>query len=147
MERPLDRWVVGRKSKPARNVIEAGAIRRFAEAIGDPNPLWVDEEFARKTRQGGIVAPPTFAVSLQVGSNVREGLPIDLKKILHGEMEFEYVRPLRAGEVITCSAEIVDFYTKAGKSGVMSFLVTETRGVDESGELVYKSRSTTVIRQ
>ena len=142
----LDRSVIGRKSKPAKNLIERGAIRRFAEAIGDLNPLWVDEEYAGKTRHGGIVAPPTFPVSLQVGSNVREGLPIDLKKILHGEMEFEYLRPLRAGEVITCSAEIVDFYTKEGKSGVMSFLVTETRGVDERGELVYKFRSTTVIR-
>lgn len=143
----LDRSVIGRKSKPAKNTIEGGAIRRFAEAIGDPNPLWVDEAYARKTRCGGIVAPPTFPVSLQVGSNVREGLPIDLKKILHGEMEFEYRRPLRAGEIITCQAEIVDFYTKEGKSGVMNFLVTETRGVDERGELVYKSRSTTVIRQ
>jgi len=138
--------VVGRKSKPARHLIERGAIRRFAEAIGDSNPLWVDEEYARKTRHGGIVAPPTFPFTLPAGSNVREGLPIDLKKILHGEIEFEYRRPLRAGEVITCSAEIVDFYLKEGKSGVMSFLVTETRGVDERGEWVYKFRSTTVIR-
>src|SRR4030042_531272 len=142
----LDRSVVGRKSLPAKNVSERGAIRRFAEAIGDPHPLWVDEDYARSTRCGGIVAPPTFAVSLQVGSNVREGLPIDLTKILHGEMEFEYFRPLRAGETLFCQAEIVDFYTKEGKSGQMSFLVTETRGVDANGELVYKSRSTTLIR-
>ena len=143
----LDRSVIGRKSLPARNAIEAGAVRRFAEAIGDPNPLWVDEAFAAAARWGGPIAPPTFAVSLRVGSNAREGLPIDLKKILHGEMEFEYFRPLRVGETITCSAEIVDFYTKEGKSGAMDFLVTEIRGLDEKQELVYKTRSTTVIRR
>lgn len=142
----LDGSVIGRTSLPARNALERGAIRRFAEAIGDPNPLWVDEDYAGQTRFKGIVAPPTFAVSLRVGSNAREGLPIDLKKVLHGEMEFEYFRPLRAGETLSCSAEIVDFYIKEGKSGPMSFLITETRGVDEKGELVYKSRSTTVIR-
>ena len=142
----LDRSVIGRKSLPAKNLIERGAIRRFAEAIGDPNPLWVDEAFAEKTRYRGVIAPPTFPFTLPAGSNVREGLPIDLKKILHGEMEFQYFRPLRAGETIFSQAEIVDFYTKEGKSGVMNFLVTETRGVDEKGKLVYKTRSTTVIR-
>ena len=41
--------------------VERGAIRRFAEAIGDPNPLFNDEREARKTRFGGMIASPTFA--------------------------------------------------------------------------------------
>ena len=36
------------------------AILKFAEGIGDTNPLWCDEEYARKTRYGGIIAPPSF---------------------------------------------------------------------------------------
>ena len=28
------------------------AVRHFVEGIGDPNPLWVDEEYARKTSWG-----------------------------------------------------------------------------------------------
>ena len=147
MEDELDKSIVGRKSKPFVNDVEKGAIRRFAEAIGDENPLYHDEEYAKGTRHGGIIAPPSFAVSLRVGSNVREGLVIDNRKILHGEMEFEYFRALRAGDVITCQAEIVDFYSKEGKSGNMDFIVTETTGVDSNGEKVYVSRSTTVIRQ
>jgi acyl dehydratase len=142
----LDKSIIGRRSRPFVNEVEKGAIRRFAEALGDDNPLYHDEEYARNTRHGGIIAPPSFPVSLRVGSNVREGLPIDNRKVLHGEMEFEYFRPLRAGDVITCQARIVDYYTKEGKSGTMEFIVTEITGIDASGKDVFKSRSTTVIR-
>lgn len=35
-------------------------IRHWANAIGDPNPLWRDPAYARGTTWGGIIAPPTF---------------------------------------------------------------------------------------
>ena len=40
--------------------VEAGHILMFARAIGDENPVYTDEEAARKTEAGGIIAPPTF---------------------------------------------------------------------------------------
>ena len=36
------------------------AILKFTEGIGDPNPLWTDEEYAKKSRFGRIIAPPSF---------------------------------------------------------------------------------------
>ena len=36
------------------------SIRHFAEGIGDDNPLWLDEDYAAKTRWGSVVAPPSF---------------------------------------------------------------------------------------
>src|SRR3989338_2643949 len=41
-------------------VFEAGkeVIRRFADAVGDRNPLYYDEEYARNSRYGSIIAPP-----------------------------------------------------------------------------------------
>ena len=41
--------------------VEAGHIMMFARSIGDPNPIYADEEYAAGTEVGGIVAPPTFA--------------------------------------------------------------------------------------
>ncbi|MCL6476967.1 MAG: MaoC family dehydratase [Peptococcaceae bacterium] len=35
-------------------------IRHFADSIGDRNPLWRYQDYAVKTRWGGIIAPPTF---------------------------------------------------------------------------------------
>jgi acyl dehydratase len=40
--------------------IEASHILMFARAVNDPNPIYSDEEYARKTEVGGIPAPPTF---------------------------------------------------------------------------------------
>ena len=55
---------IGVESAPALNEVEKGAIRKFAQAVGDPNPLWQDEEYAKKGPYGRIVAPPTFLVSM-----------------------------------------------------------------------------------
>jgi len=43
--------------------IEAGHIMIFARAIGDANPIYSDEDYAKQTEPGGIIAPPTFAQS------------------------------------------------------------------------------------
>jgi hypothetical protein len=40
--------------------IEAGHIMMFARSIGDPNPIYADEEYAAATEVGGVIAPPTF---------------------------------------------------------------------------------------
>lgn len=38
------------------------AIAKFAGGIGDTNPLWTDDEYAKQTRFGGIVAPPSWVL-------------------------------------------------------------------------------------
>jgi hypothetical protein len=40
--------------------VEAGHIMMFARSVGDPNPVYYDEEAAKTTEVGGIIAPPTF---------------------------------------------------------------------------------------
>ena len=58
------RDAIGVESDPVAYQIEEGAILRFAEAIGDTNPIFNDKEEASKTKYGGIVAPPTFLRSI-----------------------------------------------------------------------------------
>jgi len=36
------------------------SIKHFATGMGDRNPLWWNEDYAKKTKWGGIIAPPTF---------------------------------------------------------------------------------------
>src|SRR6202011_2962337 len=62
---------IGVKSSGVRNPwhTEANrdAIKHFAWGIGDPNPLWVDANYAAKTAVGSIVAPPTWLYSCSFG--------------------------------------------------------------------------------
>jgi acyl dehydratase len=50
--------MIGKQAAPQTCEVSLTAIRRFARAIGDGNPLYVDEEYARETQWRGIIAPP-----------------------------------------------------------------------------------------
>ena len=66
------------------------AIRKFADGIGDPNPLWRDQEYARKTRYGTIVAPPSWIFS------VFSGLQFGWAGLggFHSETDAEFYKPV-----------------------------------------------------
>jgi len=59
---------VGYVSGILNRVASRDLIRRYAQVIGDDNPLWVNEEYARKTRYGCIVAPPFFIHCIAIGA-------------------------------------------------------------------------------
>lgn len=61
----MDRSATGRESKPLVNEVEKGAIRRFAEALGETNPIHFDEGAARAAGYRSIVAPLTFPTALR----------------------------------------------------------------------------------
>jgi acyl dehydratase len=131
---------VGRESAPRVYEVERGHIRRFCEAVGDDNPVYFDDSLPRTP------APPTFATALRA-NDPREGVDIDFRKLLHGEQEFVYQRPVFSGDRLTVVGRIAEAYAKEGKAGVMDFIVTETRATDGDGQLVFSARSTAVIKR
>lgn len=140
----VDASLIGRTSTPVKNEVEKGAIRKFADAIGDPNPLYRDADFAATTRYGNIIAPPTFTITFDHGEF--DGFSTKTPGLIHGEQEFNYERPICAGDVITCSAKIANVYDRTGKSGKMTFVVVEQTGVNQHGETCYKNIVTVIIR-
>lgn len=72
------------------------AILRFAEGIGDDNPLWTDADYAAKTPHGTLIAPPSFIFaclgSVQVGWRGLGGF--------HAETKLTFNRPIRVGDRI-----------------------------------------------
>lgn len=143
----LDRSLIGRESEPVLHDVEKNAIRRFAEALGDPNPLYQDEGAARAAGYGGLVAPPTFPLALTSNERFRHSLDLGTRSILHGEQQFEYARPIVAGDRITVVTRVADVQEKAGASGPMDVLVLEDEGRDDKGEWVFRSRATLILRR
>jgi acyl dehydratase len=125
-------------------VIEAGAIRRFVEALGDPNPLYVDPEYARHTRWGGIIAPPTFLCTISA--------PLSMPDLgfghmnLNGGTSYEWYRPVRPGDVITAQASLEEVRGVQGGSGAMLIMVRSVRYTDQDGRLVAEGRGTGIRR-
>src|SRR5512143_2176218 len=135
----LDRSLIGRESEPAVHEVEKGAIRRFAEALGDPNPVYVDEAAARAAGFPALVAPATFAVVLTNNERFRHSLDLGTRSLLHSEQQFEYARPIVAGDRITVRTRVADVQERAGASGPMDILVLEDEGRDAQGGLVFRA--------
>ena len=131
------RNLIGKEVGRRVTEIEKGAIRKFAQAIDDPNPLWQEEAYAKDSKWGSIIAPPTFI------SYCKTDMPeinFPLKRMLHGEDEIEYYNPIRAGDTISSVCKVVDIYEKQGKKGPMIFTVLETSHTNQKAELVAKNR-------
>jgi acyl dehydratase len=143
----LDKSLIGRESEPFLHEVEKGAIRRFVDALGDPNPIYVDEEAARAAGFPALVAPPTFPAVLSMNERFRHSLDLGTRSLLHGEQQIEYGRPILAGDRITVVSRVADVQERAGSSGPMDILVLEDEGRDPHGALVFRTRSTLVLRR
>ena len=141
-----DKSDIGKVGKPITIRIEAGKIREFAKSIKDPNPLYSDEN-AAKAEIGGVMPPPTFLMTLAHWDE-GEGRPhvqMDLRRVLHGEQEFEYLKPIYAGDVLTAVTKVTDVFEKTGgRCGTMTFVVMDTEFTNQKGEKVAVSRSVTI---
>lgn len=133
--------LVGFESEPVVKKIEKRAITRFANAIGDPNPLFTNEILARNGPFGGLIASPTFLRSV-----IPNPLPIRIDypytAVLDGGSEWEYFEPVRPGDLITHFVKIVDVYKRDGRLGNMLFVIREGHYVNQFETLVVLERST-----
>jgi acyl dehydratase len=94
--------------------ISAHDIRRWAHySVGDDNPLWCDAEYAKRTRWGSNIAPPTFLYTIDSGI-VAPGLP-GIQWIFAGS-RWEHHAPVRAGDTVTARARVIDVQVKEGKA-------------------------------
>lgn len=126
--------------------VEKGAIRKVAQAIGDPNPLWQDEEYAKKARYGGIIAPPSFFNSFGFADVVCMYVAAEcpLKTGVNGEYEVEYYQPIKPGDIITMVIKLVDVKEKEGKKGKLLVMTIDLVCRNQRGEMVVKLQNTVI---
>jgi hypothetical protein len=112
--------------------IEKGMVRKFAEAIDDPNPLWQQ------------VTPPTFPAALIPTEllhrllNARCPLP----RYLNGANELEYYQAIRVGDVISVTARLEKLRKMEGKEGRTLFMIVEITYTNQRGEVAARGRNT-----
>ena len=143
---PEMRAAIDVESEPLTHDVEKGAIIKFAEAIGDTNPIFNDEVAARQSKYGGMIAPPTFLRSMSAGA-LKVDFRIPYSANLDGGSEWEYFEPIRPGDRITVTTKIADLYERAGRLGNMLFMVRETNYVNQFGNTVATQRTTGISYQ
>ena len=120
----VDKSIIGKTGKPFSMPIEWSKVREFARAMRDPNPVYFDPELAKK-ECGGIPVPLTFLQTSAFWQNAESMPPVDMfdmRRILHGEQEFEFFKPILVGDTLTGIARVADIYEKeGGRGGKMTF--------------------------
>lgn len=147
--------------------IEAGHITLFARALGEANPVYSDEDYAKGTEPGGIIAPPTFATAqfhFDPGFTLRPtpyepwlgsskeatGLPDGGKGragvgSMHAEHHYHYHRQLRPGDLLTRTFRPGTSWEKVGRrGGTLTFTDRFIEWRDQNGELVLTERGVSV---
>ncbi len=130
--------VVWRPRQPYYNTgATKDSIRHFCQGIGDTNPLFNDENYARKTKYGRLAAPPCFLYSVYWPAQGR-GLPGI--HAWHSGDDWEFYHPILEGDELTYTNTLVDVKEKesqmAGKTLIQYHEITYS---NQRGELVAKS--------
>jgi acyl dehydratase len=138
---PPSKEMIGRVLSTGSATVAADHVGAFAAALGDANP-----EYAR-------LAPPTYPIAFMTqamsgGMETFLELGLNFMTLVHGEQEFEFVRPVVIGETLTLTGRIADIYEKqSGSGGILDFVVLETEGADGAGKPVFYSRNILISKR
>lgn len=153
--------------------VDRTGILLFASALGETNPIYYDDAYAKATPLGSVIAPPTFAISSahwnpDYGLRGIRKIPAprpkpaapaergggggggggSLARVLHGEQRFEYHEPIRPGMTLTVTTKPGKTWTKEGKrGGSLRFSESVSEYRDEAGELVVTATSVGVLTE
>jgi acyl dehydratase len=143
---PLNRALVGKEYPPVRYEVGREKLREFAESVGETDPIYLDEDAARAAGHPDIPAVPTFPVvlTLRVGQKIYNDpeLGLDYGRVVHGEQEFSYQRPIYAGDRLLAAGRVATVETK----GRHELLAIETSVTTETGEPVCGALVTLISR-
>lgn len=126
---------VGVWSEPSTFEVTAERIAEYARATNDPIAAHLS----------GEIAPPVFAIVpsfSSLGQIFAVAPDSTLPFVLHGEQDFHFRRPIRAGDVLTSRARVTGYSGKA--SGTVGSVYVETHDAD--GSLVNEQYVSTFIR-
>lgn len=128
--------------------VERSKISELARALGDENPIYHDLAVARAAGYEDVPLLPTAPTMFTFWGNTKlweqlAGVGINVKRILHGEEEYEYVAPIAATDSLTGVTTIID-----GKSRPsMDIVTTETRYTNQHDQYVLRVKTMFVVRE
>jgi acyl dehydratase len=155
----LRSWI-GRMT-PLRDleIINASDIRRYVDATGDANPLWLDDEYARSAGYRGRILPPTLVgwvpFSFREGTERATTDPTDLRRQLplppgytnvrNAGSETEWLQPVYLGEQLSTQSTITDIVARQGRAGLGIYISQEEQVLNFKKEIVLRRRHTLAV--
>lgn len=150
-------WIGREVHYPAREELGRASIRYFALAIGDENPLYLDDEYARAAGYPSVVAPATLICeTCQYAHRPPDEdgyighlwkLPISGCRVIRAGNDYEFHRPVLPEDRVSVSWKLEDIVERsASRGGTQLFVSSTARYYDGQGELLAVNRETIVYQ-
>ena len=155
----LRAWI-GRTS-PLRQleIISVADVRRYVDATGDANPLWLDDDFARSAGYRSRLLPPTLVgwVPFSMRENLdgsgaeapdlRRQIPVpeNYTNVRNAGSETEWLKPVYPGEQLSTQSCLVDIVARQGRAGLGIYITQEEQILNADGEVALRRRHTMAL--
>lgn len=140
-------------------LLSASDVRRYVDATGDANPLWLDDDFARSVGYRARLLPPLlvgwipFSLKGEEASeklssfDLRRQLPVPdhYTNVRNAGSETEWVKPVYLGEQLSSQSRIVDIVARQGRMGIGIYVTQEEQIFNLDREVVLCRRHTIAL--
>jgi acyl dehydratase len=153
----LRSWIGREAHYPAREELGRASIRYFALAMGDDNPLYVDDAYARRAGYPSVIAPPTLVCeTCQYAHQAPNAdgyighewpLPLPASRQVRAGNDYEFMRPVLPSDRISVTWTLETIVEKSSaRGGTQLFVTSVARYRDAAGEIVAVNRETVVYQ-
>jgi acyl dehydratase len=143
---PVNANAIGKTYEPVLYAVGREKIKEYARAVGETNPVHLDEQAARAAGYADVVAPPMFAVVFSapsVGPPIFDPeIELNFAMMVHGGQEFVWGPPVVAGDEITTTTNVKDISEQDGRG----YYVFESISTNQRGEQVCRGTWTNIVR-
>ena len=144
----LDKTLIGKKYPVINFDVEIEILRLFSKSTGQEDPIYFNEEAARKEGYPSILAPPTFLIAVAMRQEnpylYLTDLNVPIGRILHAKQEYSYFSPIHAGDQLKMDSKIDNIFDK--KNGALQFVSFFSVYTNQNNLKVAESISTVVVR-
>ncbi|WP_169988609.1 MULTISPECIES: MaoC family dehydratase N-terminal domain-containing protein [unclassified Microbispora] len=151
------RALVGKEvSYTAPEELGRASIRYFARAVGDDNPLYTDDAYARRHGYDGVIAPPTLVCETNQYADVPPDpdgyaghdwhIEIPGTRKVRGGNTYTFHRPVRPGDVVTATWRLTGIAERRTSGGQEMLVVSSAAEyTDQQGRLLVTNEETIIF--
>lgn len=115
-----EEFEAGKRYDTYGRTVTEGDLSLFCAFVGYHVPLFIDEEYAKRTPFGGRIAPSAFTMSISTA--MTESLFRDTVLSLLSVERGRFLAPVRAGDTIRTEVEVLSKReTRDPKKGIVTF--------------------------
>jgi acyl dehydratase len=139
LRKAWDDIVPGAPRKTIPYTLTKEAIELYCKSVGEDHPIYFDEAYAKTTRYGGLIAPPSIHILLMFSCTPADDW-MRSPGTVNGGQSWSYNIPARPNDVITLQARALDKFIKRERL----FVVHDNVFFNQDGEVICSGRGWTI---